>query len=166
MLNYVHDIPTKIYFGKNQISQLESILKPLGKKVLLAYGGGSIKKTGLYDTVKKILDAGGFEVVELSGIAPNPRIESVVEGVALCKHHQIDVILAVGGGSVIDCSKAIAAGVYYPGEDLWEMVKTSDHLQKALPLVDILTLSATGSEFDGGGVMFLPIKVLPELPIS
>ncbi len=153
MLNYVHDIPTKIYFGKNQISQLESILKPLGKKVLLAYGGGSIKKTGLYDTVKKILDAGNFEVVELSGIAPNPRIESVVEGVALCKHHQIDVILAVGGGSVIDCSKAIAAGVYYPGEDLWEMVKTSDHLQKALPLVDILTLSATGSEFDGGGVI-------------
>ena len=91
MLNYVHDIPTKIYFGKNQISQLESILKPLGKKVLLAYGGGSIKKTGLYDTVKEILDAGDFEVVELSGIAPNPRIESVVEGVALCKHHQIDV---------------------------------------------------------------------------
>lgn len=100
MLNYVHDIPTKIYFGKNQISQLESILKPLGKKVLLAYGGGSIKKTGLYDTIKKILDAGGFEVVELSGIAPNPRIESVVEGVALCKHHQIDVILAVGGGVI------------------------------------------------------------------
>lgn len=103
--------------------------------------------------VKEILDAGDFEVVELSGIAPNPRIESVVEGVALCKHHQIDVILAVGGDSVIDCSKAIAAGVYYPGEDLWEMVKTSDHLQKALPLVDILTLSATGSEFDGGGVI-------------
>ena len=121
MLNYVHDIPTKIYFGKNQISQLESILKPLGKKVLLAYGGGSIKKTGLYDTVKKILDAGGFKVVELSGIAPNPRIESVVEGVALCKHHQIDVILAVGGGSVIDCSKAIAAAAYYEG-DAWDLL--------------------------------------------
>ena len=78
MLNYVHDIPTKIYFGKNQISQLESILKPLGKKVLLAYGGGSIKKTGLYDMVKEILDAGDFEVVELSGIcllytSPSPR---------------------------------------------------------------------------------------------
>lgn len=153
MLNYVHDIPTKIYFGEGQIAHLQDILQPLGKKVLLTYGGGSIKKTGLYDTVQEILRDGGFEVVELSGIAPNPRIESVIEGVALCKYHHVDVILAVGGGSVIDCSKAIAAGVYYEGNDLWEMVKQSNHLQKALPLVDILTLSATGSEFDGGGVI-------------
>ena len=83
--------------------------------------------------------------VEFWGIEPNPAIETLRKAIALGKEEKVDYLLAVGGGSVIDCSKAIAAGVYYPGEDLWEMVKTSDHLQKALPLVDILTLSATGS---------------------
>ena len=152
MLNYVHEIPTKLYFGKGQISHLDEILRSLGKKVLLTYGGGSIKKVGLYDTVIDILKKGGFEVTELSGIEPNPRIESVEEGVRLCKENNIDVILAVGGGSTIDCSKAIAAGVFYDG-DLWDMVASYHGTLKALPLVDILTLSATGSEYDGGGVI-------------
>lgn len=152
MLNYVHEIPTKLYFGKGQISHLDEILRSLGKKVLLTYGGGSIKKMGLYDTVIDILKKGGFEVAELSGIEPNPRIESVEEGVRLCKENNIDVILAVGGGSTIDCSKAIAAGVFYDG-DLWDMVASYHGTLKALPLVDILTLSATGSEYDGGGVI-------------
>ena len=152
MLNYVHEIPTKLYFGKGQISHLDEILRSLGKKVLLTYGGGSIKKMGLYDTVIDILKKGGFEVTELSGIEPNPRIESVEEGVRLCKENNIDVILAVGGGSTIDCSKAIAAGVFYAG-DLWDMVASYHGTLKALPLVDILTLSATGSEYDGGGVI-------------
>lgn len=152
MLNYVHEIPTKLYFGKGQISHLDEILRSLGKKVLLTYGGGSIKKMGLYDTVIDILKKGGFEVTELSGIEPNPRIESVEEGVRLCKENNIDVILAVGGGSTIDCSKAIAAGVFYDG-DLWDMVASYHGTLKALPLVDILTLSATGSEYDGGGVI-------------
>lgn len=152
MLNYVHAIPTKLYFGKGQISHLDEILRSLGKKVLLTYGGGSIKKMGLYDTVIDILKKGGFEVTELSGIEPNPRIESVEEGVRLCKENSIDVILAVGGGSTIDCSKAIAAGVFYDG-DLWDMVASYHGTLKALPLVDILTLSATGSEYDGGGVI-------------
>ena len=153
MLNYIHDIPTKVFFGKGQISHLAEALEPFGKTVLLTYGGGSIKKIGLYDEVMKILRQGGFTVTELSGIEPNPRIESVEKGVRLCKENAIDVILAVGGGSTIDCSKAIAAGVYYEGNDLWEMVRTAHSTRKALPLVDILTLSATGSEFDGGGVI-------------
>jgi alcohol dehydrogenase YqhD (iron-dependent ADH family) len=152
MLNYVHSIPTKLYFGKGQISRLDGILRQFGSKVLLTYGGGSIKKIGLYDEVTRILSDGGFTVTELAGIEPNPRIESVEEGVRLCKENGIDVILAVGGGSTIDCSKAIATGVFYEG-DLWQMVASRHGVLKALPLVDILTLSATGSEFDGGGVI-------------
>ena len=152
MLNYVHSIPTKLYFGKGQISRLDGILRQFGSKVLLTYGGGSIKKIGLYDEVMRILNDGGFTVTELAGIEPNPRIESVEEGVRLCKENDIDVILAVGGGSTIDCSKAIATGVFYEG-DLWQMVASRHGVLKALPLVDVLTLSATGSEYDGGGVI-------------
>ncbi len=153
MLNYIHNIPTKILFGKGMISKLAEVLRPFGKNVLLTYGGGSIKKTGLYDKVMDILSDEGFTVTECGGIEPNPRIESVERGVKLCKENSIDVILAVGGGSTIDCSKAIAAGVFYEGDDLWQMVATRHGVLKALPLVDILTLSATGSEYDGGGVI-------------
>ena len=152
MQNYSHTIPTKIYFGKGQISRLAEALRPFGAKVLLTYGGGSIKKTGLYDTVMDILSDEGFTVFECGGIEPNPRIESVERGVKLCRENGIEVILAVGGGSTIDCSKAIAAGVFYEG-DLWQMVAERHGVLKALPLVDILTLSATGSEYDGGGVI-------------
>lgn len=153
MLNYIHDIPTKLYFGEGQIKHLDEILRPFGKNVLLTYGGGSIKKSGLYDTVTGILNQGDYTITELSGIEPNPRIESVEKGVDLCKENNIDVILAVGGGSTIDCSKAIATGVYYEGDDLWQMVVEPHGVLKALPLVDILTLSATGSEYDNGGVI-------------
>ncbi|MBO7358602.1 MAG: iron-containing alcohol dehydrogenase [Clostridia bacterium] len=153
MLNYTHEIPTRIFFGKGQISRLDEALRPFGTRVLLTYGGGSIKKIGLYDTVMDILYKGGYTVTELSGIEPNPRIEFVEKGVELCKAHDIDVILAVGGGSTIDCSKAIAAGVFYEGDDLWQMVTSRHGTLKALPLVDVLTLSATGSEYDGGGVI-------------
>jgi len=152
MKNYTHNIPTVMHFGKGAISHLNDALTQFGKNVLITYGGGSIKRIGLYDEVMTILKDGGFTVTELAGIDPNPRIESVIEGVRLCKENEIDVILAIGGGSTIDCSKAIACGVYYEG-DLWHMVETGDHYRKALPLVDILTLSATGSEFDGGGVI-------------
>ncbi len=152
MRNFTHNIPTKLYFGEGQIKHLAESLDQFGKNVLMTYGGGSIKKIGLYDEIMKILNEGGFNVVEMPGIEPNPRITSVAKGVALCKEHDIDVILAVGGGSTIDCSKAIATGVYYDG-DLWEMVETANRMRKAVPLVDILTLSATGSEFDGGAVI-------------
>ena len=155
MLNFTHAIPTKLYFGKGQIEKLDAALRGFGKNVLLAYGGGSIKKTGLYDMVTGILKDGGFTVTELSGIEPNPRIGSVRRGVELCKENKIDVILAVGGGSTIDCCKAIAAGVFYDG-DLWEMVANRHGILKALPLVDILTLAATGSEFDNCGVISNP----------
>ena len=155
MLNFTHEIPTKLYFGEGQIRRLDELLRPFGRRVLLAYGGGSIKRIGLWDAVKEILDKGDYTVTELAGIEPNPRIESVRRGVELCRENGIDVILAVGGGSTIDCCKAIAAGVYYDG-DLWEMVATRHGLLKALPLVDILTLAATGSEYDPGGVISNP----------
>lgn len=152
MLNFTHNIPTKLYFGKGQLDKLGNELARFGKKVLLAYGGGSIKRTGLYDKIKKILDEGQFSVFELDGIDPNPRIESVERGVELCRKNDIDVILAVGGGSTIDCSKAVAVGTFFEG-DLWDMIVRSKPGRKALPLVDVLTLAATGSEFDGGGVI-------------
>lgn len=150
MENYVHAIPTEMLFGKDQIENLPDVLNRFGSKVLLVYGGGSIKKIGLYDKIMSLLK--DFMVVECGGIEPNPRLESVVRGIELCKEHQIDVILAVGGGSTIDASKAMAVGVFYEG-DYWEMIKKSQRGRKALPLVDVLTLSATGSEFDGGGVI-------------
>lgn len=153
MLNFKHNIPTKLYFGKGQIKELAGALSTFGKKVLLVYGGGSIKRIGLYDEIMKILNENNFVCTECAGVEPNPRITSVEYGVKLCKEKDIDVILAVGGGSTIDCAKAIAAGRYYEGNDLWEMVKNGHKLAKALPLVDVLTLSATGSEFDGGGVI-------------
>ena len=155
MLNYTHNIPTKLYFGKGQISHLAEALDQFGKRVLLTYGGGSIKKIGLYDKVMEILREGGFTVTELSGIAPNPKLSSVAEGRRLCRENSIDVILAVGGGSTVDCSKAIAAAVYYEG-DLWEMVRNAQGQYKTLPVVDILTLSATGTEFDIFGVISNP----------
>ncbi|MBQ6662093.1 MAG: iron-containing alcohol dehydrogenase [Firmicutes bacterium] len=156
MQNYTHDIPTKVYFGQGQIKHLAPSLAVYGRSVLLVYGGGSIKRTGLYGQIMTILAGEGFRVTELSGVEPNPRIGTVARGVALCREHDVDVILAVGGGSAIDCAKAVAAGRYYEGDDLWEMVLTGGKPEKALPLMDILTISATGSEFDGLGVISNP----------
>lgn len=143
-------VPTRIYFGEGKAKELPNILSEYGKKVLLVYGGGSIKKNGIYDEVCKYLK--DFEIYELSGVDPNPRMESVRKGVELCRKHHIDVILPVGGGSCIDCSKAIAAGVYYNG-DVWEIVKGKGSVEKALPIVTVLTLSATGSEMNSGAVI-------------
>jgi alcohol dehydrogenase YqhD (iron-dependent ADH family) len=154
MQNFEYCTPTRIIFGKGVIEKLPAQLGKLGKKVLLTYGGGSIKKIGLYDKVKELLK--GFEVSELPGIQPNPKYDpSVLEGVRLCKENKIEVILAVGGGSVLDCSKAIAAGACYDG-DPWDLISYKVKAQKALPIVDILTLAATGSEYDSGGVISRP----------
>lgn len=150
MQNFVYDIPTKVYFGKKQIERLPELIHRFGKRVLLTYGGGSIKRNGLYDRVKELL--ADCEIYELGGIDPNPRIESVREGAKLCKEHHIDVILAVGGGSTIDCSKVIAAASKYDG-DAWDLVADSSKIKDALPLIDILTLSATGTEMNTGGVI-------------
>ena len=151
MQNFDYQTPTRLIFGKGVVEKLPEVLAPLGKKVLLTYGGGSIKKIGLYQKVLELLK--GFEIVELSGIQPNPKYDpSVLEGVRLCKEHKIDVILAVGGGSVLDCSKAIAAGACYDG-DPWDLISYKVKAQAALPIVDIITLAATGSEYDCGGVI-------------
>ena len=102
--------PVRIHFGQSSLNKLPKELAAVGKTILLAYGGGSIKRTGLYNRVMAILEDCGKEVVELSGIMPNPRTEKVYEGIELCKKNNVDFILAVGGGSTIDCSKAIAVG--------------------------------------------------------
>ena len=151
MQNFDYMTPTRLIFGKESIVKLPEVMRPLGKRVLLTYGGGSIKKLGLYDRVKELLK--DFDIVELSGIQPNPKYDpSVLEGVRLCKEHHIDVILAVGGGSVLDCSKAISTGACYDG-DPWDLITYKVKAQKALPIVDILTLAATGSEYDCGSVI-------------
>ena len=143
--------PTRLIFGKESIVKLPEVMAPLGKRVLLTYGGGSIKKIGLYDRVKELMK--DFEIFELPGIQPNPKYDpSVLDGVRICKEQQIDVILAVGGGSVLDCSKAIAAGACYDG-DPWELITYKVKAKAALPIVDILTLAATGSEYDSAGVI-------------
>ena len=146
MQNFDYMTPTRLIFGKESIVKLPSVMAQFGKRILLTYGGGSIKKIGLYDRVKELLK--GYDIVELPGIQPNPKYDpSVLDGVRLCKEHNIDVILSVGGGSVLDCSKAIAAGACYDG-DPWDLISYKVKAQKALPIVDILTLAATGSEYD------------------
>ena len=151
MQNFDYMTPTRLIFGKESIVKLPEVMKPLGKRVLLTYGGGSIKKLGLYDRVKELL--ADYEIHELPGIQPNPKYDpSVLDGVRICKEHNIDVILAVGGGSVLDCSKAIAAGAKYDG-DPWDLISYKVKAKAALPIVDILTLAATGSEYDCGGVI-------------
>ena len=151
MQNFEYRTPTQLIFGQNVISKLPGVMARYGKRILLTYGGGSIKKIGLYDKVKELLK--GFEITELPGIQPNPKYDpSVLDGVRLCKENQIEVILAVGGGSVLDCSKAIAAGACYDGEP-WDLISYKVKAQKALPIVDIITLAATGSEYDAGGVI-------------
>ena len=150
MQNFDYCTPTRLIFGKDAIKSLPEVMKPW-KRILLTYGGGSIKKMGLYDKVKELLK--DFEIYELSGIQPNPKYNpSVLEGVKICKEKNIDVILAVGGGSVLDCSKAIAAGAKYDGEP-WDLITYKVKAKAALPIVDILTLAATGSEYDPGCVI-------------
>ena len=156
MNSFIYDIPVRVYFGENQLGYLGDELKRYGRRVLLTYGGGSIKRIGLYDRVMAELQKGGFEVYELSGIEPNPRIESVRKGAALCKEHNIDVLLAVGGGSTIDATKFMAAGACVE-HDAWDFLNDKwAPIKEALPIVSVLTLSATGSEMDCGGVISNP----------
>lgn len=150
MDNFRFNAPTEMLFGKGQISNLPEVLSKYGKNVLLAYGGGSIKKNGIYGKIQELLK--DYNIVELNGIEPNPRIETVRRGVELCRENSIDVILAVGGGSTIDCSKVVAAGYYYEG-DTWDIVIDSSKITNALPIVTVLTLAATGSEMNSGAVI-------------
>ena len=149
--DFYYNTPTTLLFGKGTIKYLPELVGRYGKTVLLTYGGGSIKKMGLYDDVKKLLK--DFNVIELSGIEPNPKYDpSVITGAKLCKEHKVDVILAVGGGSVLDCSKAISACALYDGEG-WDLISGKVKAKEALPIIDILTLAATGSEYDCGCVI-------------
>ncbi|WP_054955529.1 iron-containing alcohol dehydrogenase [Paenibacillus dakarensis] len=144
--------PTKLIFGKGKLDALKSEVPKYGQNVLLVYGGGSIKRSGLYDQVMTLLQETGAEVTELSGVEPNPRLSTVHRGVELCRKHNIELILAVGGGSVIDCSKAIAVGAKYKG-DMWDFVERKAAPQDAIPLGTVLTMAATGSEMNSGSVI-------------
>ncbi|MEC1647031.1 MULTISPECIES: iron-containing alcohol dehydrogenase [Bacillus] len=152
MENFTYYNPTKLIFGKGQLEQLRKELKQYGKSVLLVYGGGSIKRNGLYDQVTGILKEEGAAVYELPGVEPNPRLATVEKGIDLCRQHDIDFLLAVGGGSVIDCTKAIAAGVKYDG-DAWDIFSKKVTAEDALPFGTILTLAATGSEMNPDSVI-------------
>ncbi|WP_459524535.1 iron-containing alcohol dehydrogenase [Leuconostoc lactis] len=156
MNNFNFQNKTAIRFGKNVIdTELHDAVAQFGQRVLLVYGGGSIKRSGLYDRVRTSL--AGLEVIELADIAPNPKIASVRAGQALVKEHDIDVILAVGGGSVIDAAKVIASSKFYDA-DPWDLVVDSSKrfAIAQLPVVDILTLSATGTEMNVGSVISNP----------
>ncbi|NLM85115.1 MAG: iron-containing alcohol dehydrogenase [Clostridiales bacterium] len=152
MLNFDLYTPARIVFGRGTQGKIGELIKPHAKKVLLHYGGGSIKKSGLYDTVVKSLNDAGIQFVELGGVVPNPRLSLVHEGIALCKKENVELILAVGGGSAIDSAKAIAMGVFHEG-DVWDIYNEGLDIKKALPVAIILTIPAAGSESSGDTVI-------------
>ncbi|ASB90539.1 iron-containing alcohol dehydrogenase [Bacillus sonorensis] len=152
MDNFTYWNPTKLIFGRGEVEKLADEVKNYGRNVLLVYGGGSIKRNGLYDQVVSILEKAGVNVHELAGVEPNPRVATVNKGAAICKEKGIDFLLAVGGGSVIDCTKAIAAGAKYDG-DAWDIVTKKHIPTEALPFGTVLTLAATGSEMNSGSVI-------------
>ena len=152
MKNFWYHNPTKLIFGKEQIVALKEEIQKYGKNVLLVYGGGSIKRNGLHDQAITQLNEIGATVIELDGIEPNPRLTTAQKGADLCKKHNIDIILAVGGGSVIDCAKLISVGAKYDG-DAWDIVTGKYRPVDALPLGTVLTLAATGTEMNANSVI-------------
>ena len=152
MLNFDFYAPSRILFGKDEEKRIGDLLQPYSQKLLLHYGGGSIKANGLYESVTASLKRSGIEFVELGGVKPNPRLSLVHTGIALCKSEKVDLILAVGGGSVIDSAKAIAMGVYCEG-DVWEVYEKRKSIEKALPVATVLTIPAAGSESSGDTVI-------------
>ena len=155
MESFVYEYPTKVYFGKGAAERhLPGILSAYGSNVLLAYGGGSIKKNGVYEEITGILKAAGKNVTEFTGIMSNPTWEKVREGAGLAREHKIDLVLAVGGGSVIDCCKIVCAQAV-AGEDLWdlEMVRHKAPSKAPIPMGAVVTASGTGAEMNGGAVI-------------
>lgn len=150
MNEFVYWNPVKWIFGKDTVNQLRDQAASYGEKVLLVYGGGSIKKSGLYDLVLKQLE--GFSITELAGVEPNPRLTTVKRGAELCRENDISFILAVGGGSVIDCAKAVAAAAKFDG-DPWDFITKKAPVEDALPFGTILTHAATASEMNSGSVI-------------
>lgn len=152
MENFTYRNPTKLIFGKNQLEAIAEEISKYGKNILLVYGGGSIKRNGLYNQVVTLLKDLNVNVLELAGVEPNPRLSTVKKGIAICQNEKIDFLLAVGGGSVIDCTKAIAAGALYDG-DVWDIINKKVTATKALPFGTVLTLAATGSEMNPDSVI-------------
>ncbi|MFZ5976015.1 MAG: iron-containing alcohol dehydrogenase [Bacillota bacterium] len=152
MLNFDYSIPTKIFFGRDRLSVLAKQVMRYGSRVLLVYGGGSIKRTGLYDKVTGIFKENGISFWELGGVQPNPRITKVNEGIAICREHGIELVLAVGGGSTIDTAKVIGAGCAYDG-DAWDIVLDRKKIKNVIPIASIPTIAATGSEMDAIAVI-------------
>lgn len=151
-VNFIYNVPTKVYFGENQLSHLGEELKKYGNRVLLTYGGGSIKRNGLYDKVVAEIKKANLELFEFCGIEPNPRHTTVNAAAEICKKEKIDVLLAVGGGSTIDATKVIGVTTFYDG-DCWDLVMKKAPVTNCLPIVTVLTLAATGSEMNRGGVI-------------
>ena len=152
MNDFMYYNPVRVHFGADAMSHLPEELGKFGANVLLTYGGGSIKRTGLYDRVLDALRAAGKSVYELSGIMPNPRTEKVYEGIELCRREGVDFILAVGGGSVIDSAKAIGYGMCMDG-DVWELYNHTRRATGCLPIGVILTIAASGSEMSDSSVI-------------
>lgn len=152
MQNFVFHNPTKLIFGRDQLIHLKTELVKYGSRILFVYGGGSIKKNGLYDNITQLLTEIDAEIFELSGVEPNPRLSTVQKGIEICKEENIEFILAVGGGSVIDCSKAISVGAKYDG-DVWDIITRRNTTADALPFGAVLTLAATGSEMNPSSVI-------------
>lgn len=169
-IDFTFHNPTRIHFGRTAMEHLPEELKQYGPRVLLVYGKGSIKREGIYDAVMQCLRDTGKDVVELSGINSNPRYSQVQEGCRLVREHKADLILAVGGGSVIDCCKAIAAGAYCD-DDPWQhfWVKKSPVPEHVVPLGTVLTMAGTASEMNSGAVITneaLKIKAGYHFPMS
>ncbi|MBP5622318.1 MAG: iron-containing alcohol dehydrogenase [Thermoguttaceae bacterium] len=150
MNNFEYCNPVKIVFGKGQIAKLKELV-PKGAKVLMTYGGGSIKKNGVYDQVKEALQS--FEVLEFGGIEPNPQYSTLMKAVDVVKKENITFLLAVGGGSTLDGTKFIAAAAKYQGEDPWDILEKGVPVAEAVPIGDVITLPATGSEMNGFAVI-------------
>lgn len=177
LFDFTYNNPTRIHFGRNSLAQLANELTNFGPTILLAYGKDSIKKNGLYDQVQAILQASGKTVVELAGIMSNPTYAKVLEGATLVRNHQVDLILAVGGGSVIDCAKAISVSAYCsedPFTKYWQEFQPVSN--PIVPVASILTMVGTGSEMNGGSVItheakklkngrVFPVEVYPKFSI-
>ncbi len=148
MNNFIYHNPTKLVFGKGQIARLPKLI-PAGKRIMLTFGGGSVKRNGVYDQVVAALE--GRDFVEFWGIEANPSVETLREAIALGKEQKVDFLLAIGGGSVIDGTKLIAAGLLYDG-DAWDIVRKGQ-AEKTVPLATVLTMAATGSEMNSGAVI-------------
>ena len=153
MNDFIFHNADRIYFGKNLLENLPKEVLKIGKRVLLVYGGGSIKKSGLYDRVTALLKGADIEIFELSGVEPNPRHTTANKGAEICKKENIDVVLAVGGGSTIDCAKGVAAAAVTESGDVWPLVSEGVWVTEALPVIAVLTNAATGSEMDGWAVI-------------